>query len=87
MVDNPASCPPGRLQAYAAASQDVMQINLISFSQSELRVDLRPRPCSTLSSNELEPLRLLVTWSSEDRFMLQVTHLSAEEAEGISRRF
>ncbi|XP_037545108.1 uncharacterized protein si:dkey-225f5.4 [Nematolebias whitei] len=60
------------LQAHAAASQDVMQINLLAFSQSELRVDLRPRPCSILSSNELEPLRLLVTWSSEDRFGLQV---------------
>uniref|UniRef100_A0A3Q3B3V9 Uncharacterized LOC108251208 n=2 Tax=Kryptolebias marmoratus TaxID=37003 RepID=A0A3Q3B3V9_KRYMA len=55
------------LQAHAAATQDVMQINLLTFNQSELRVELRPRPCS-----ELEPLRLLVTWSSDDRFRLQV---------------
>ncbi|TDH03530.1 hypothetical protein EPR50_G00164840 [Perca flavescens] len=59
------------LQAYVSAAQDIMQISLLSFNQSELCVELRPRP-SHLSSNELEPLRLSVTWSHDDRFTLQV---------------
>lgn len=67
---------PVRLQAHAAATQDLMQIKLLAFNHSELRVELRPRPCSTLSTNQLEPLRLLVSWSSEDRFRLQVTQVS-----------
>ena len=50
-----------------------MQINLLSFNQSELCVELRPRPSSDQSSNELEPLKLSVTWSHNDRFSLQVT--------------
>lgn len=55
-----------------SALQDVMQINLLSFNQSELRVELRPRPSSDQSSNEQEPLKLSVTWSHDDRFRLQV---------------
>lgn len=64
---------PVRLQARVAALQDVMQIDLLSFDQSELCVELRPRPCSDRASNDLEPLRLSVTWSHGDRFRLQVT--------------
>ncbi|XP_008285804.1 uncharacterized protein LOC103361491 [Stegastes partitus] len=61
------------LQTHLSAVQDVMQINLLTFSQSELCVELRPRPSCTLSSNELEPLKLSVTWSHDDRFRLQVS--------------
>lgn len=59
------------LQAVVSSAQDVMQINLLSITQSELRVELRPRPPSPLSSNELEPLQLSITWSHDDRFTLQ----------------
>lgn len=61
------------LQAQVSATQDVMQVDLITFSQSELCVALRPRPSSNQSSSELEPLRLSVTWSHDDRFRLQVS--------------
>lgn len=61
------------LQTHLYAVQDVMQINLLTFSQSELCVELRPRPSSTLASSELEPLKLSVTWSHDDRFRLQVS--------------
>lgn len=60
------------LQGNVSALQDVMQIHLLSFNQSHLCVELRPRLSSNLSSNELEPLRLSVTWSHGDRFRLQV---------------
>ncbi|KAK5914649.1 hypothetical protein CgunFtcFv8_009073 [Champsocephalus gunnari] len=59
------------LQAVVSSAQDVMQINLLSITQSELRVELRPRPSSPLSSNELDPLQLSITWSHDDRFTLQ----------------
>ncbi|GAA6217822.1 uncharacterized protein LOC108891030 isoform X1, partial [Lates japonicus] len=65
------------LQVYVSAAQDVMQINLLSFSQSELCVEFRPRPSSYLSANELEPLKLTVTWSLDDRFTLQVNEGTA----------
>ncbi|KAF1380229.1 hypothetical protein PFLUV_G00184670 [Perca fluviatilis] len=75
------------LQAYVSAAQDVMQISLLSFNQSELCVELRPRPSSHLSSNDLEPLRLSVTWSHDDRFTLQVTEGPAGLVEdGVSGR-
>ncbi|XP_023117525.2 uncharacterized protein si:dkey-225f5.4 isoform X2 [Amphiprion ocellaris] len=61
------------LQTHLYAVQDVMQINVLTFSQSELCVELRPWPASTLSSSELEPLKLSVTWSHDDRFRLQVS--------------
>ncbi|XP_071320915.1 uncharacterized protein [Trachinotus anak] len=65
------------LQVCVTAAQNVMQINLLSFNQSELCVELRPRLSSALSSNELEPLKLLVTWSLDDRFRLQVNEGTA----------
>ncbi|XP_073350998.1 uncharacterized protein [Pagrus major] len=65
------------LQAYISAEQEVMQINLLSINQSELCVELRPRPSSDQSSNELEPLKVLVTWSRDDRFRLQVNEGTA----------
>uniref|UniRef100_UPI0037E9640D uncharacterized protein n=1 Tax=Semicossyphus pulcher TaxID=241346 RepID=UPI0037E9640D len=65
------------LQMHISAVQDVMQINLLSFNQSELCVELRPRLSSDLSSNELEPLRLSITWSHDDRFRLQVNEGTA----------
>ncbi|GLD73149.1 uncharacterized protein AKAME5_002447400 [Lates japonicus] len=65
------------LQVYVSAAQDVMQINLLSFSQSELCVEFRPRPSSYLSANELEPLKLTVTWSLDDRSTLQVNEGTA----------
>eukprot|EP00064_Thunnus_orientalis_P011299 superscaffoldBa00001620_g11329 len=62
-----------KLQVFISAAQDVMQINLLSFNQSELCVELRTRPSSdhNVSSNELVPLKLSVTWSHDDRFRLQ----------------
>ncbi|XP_056290073.1 uncharacterized protein LOC130206238 isoform X1 [Pseudoliparis swirei] len=60
------------LQVYASSLQDSMQINLLSFSQSELCLELRPRPSTDMSSNEPELLKLSVTWSHGDRFTLQV---------------
>ncbi|CAJ1075481.1 uncharacterized protein si:dkey-225f5.4 [Xyrichtys novacula] len=65
------------LQEYVSNVQDVMQINLLSFNQSELCVELRPRPSSDQSSNELEPLKLSVTWCHNDRFRLQVNEGTA----------
>ncbi|XP_056257733.1 uncharacterized protein si:dkey-225f5.4 isoform X2 [Seriola aureovittata] len=69
------------LQVYVSAAQGVMQINLLSFNQSQLCVELRPRLSSDLSSNELEPLKLSVTWSCDDRFRLQVSEGTAGLAE------
>ncbi|XP_034394780.1 uncharacterized protein si:dkey-225f5.4 [Cyclopterus lumpus] len=60
------------LQVYVSSLQDVMQINLLSFSQSELCLELRPRPSIDMLSNEPELLKLSVTWSHGDRFTLQV---------------
>ncbi|XP_074552451.1 uncharacterized protein LOC141809360 isoform X2 [Halichoeres trimaculatus] len=65
------------LQIYTSAAQDVMQINLLSFNQSELCVELRPRSSSYCSSNELEPLKMTITWSHDDRFRLQVNEGTA----------
>ncbi|XP_026204780.1 uncharacterized protein si:dkey-225f5.4 [Anabas testudineus] len=65
------------LQVYISAVRDVMQINLLSFNQSELCVELRPRPSSNLSSNELEPLKLSVGWNHDDCFTLQVNEGTA----------
>ncbi|XP_038566008.1 uncharacterized protein si:dkey-225f5.4 [Micropterus salmoides] len=70
------------LQVYVSTVQDVMQINLLSFSQSELCLELRPRSPSNQSSNELDPLKLSVTWSHDDRFTLQVNGSAAGLAEG-----
>ena len=63
---------PVRLQEHVSAVQNVMQVKLLSLNQSELCVELRPRPSADLSSNELEPLKLSVSWSVDDRFRLQV---------------
>ncbi|XP_037332403.2 uncharacterized protein si:dkey-225f5.4 [Pungitius pungitius] len=61
------------LQGYVSAVQDVMQINLLSFNQSELCLELRPRPFPDIVSNEPETLKLSITWSHNDRFTMQVT--------------
>ncbi|KAG7234940.1 hypothetical protein INR49_003581 [Caranx melampygus] len=68
------------LQVYISTAQDVMQINLLSFNQSQLCVELRPR-LSQVSSNELDPLRLSITWSLDDRFRLQVSEGAADPAD------
>ncbi|XP_024117978.1 uncharacterized protein si:dkey-225f5.4 [Oryzias melastigma] len=59
------------LQLLGTAVQEVTQVNLLSFNQSELCVEFRPRPPSTMSAQQLEPVGLTVTWSSEG-FSLQV---------------
>ncbi|XP_029364056.1 uncharacterized protein LOC115047336 isoform X2 [Echeneis naucrates] len=61
-----------QLQVCLCTVQDIMQIKLLSFNQSELCVELRPRLTSDHSSNELEPLKLSVTWGLDDHFSLQV---------------
>lgn len=58
-----------------SAQQDVLQVQLVSISQSELSMDLRPRPPCSDQPCELDPLRLSVTWSHDDRFRLQVVKL------------
>ncbi|KAM3598670.1 uncharacterized protein V6R79_021155 [Siganus canaliculatus] len=60
------------LQGRVSTIQDAMQINLLLLNQSEMCVELRPRPSSEQSANELEPLKLTVTWSHDDHFKLQV---------------
>ncbi|XP_075939539.1 uncharacterized protein LOC142941129 [Anarhichas minor] len=75
------------LQVYVSDVQEVMQINLLSFNQSELCLELRPRPSPDQSSNEPEPLKLSVTWSHDDRFTLQVMEGPAGLVEdGLSGR-
>ncbi|KAG8006606.1 hypothetical protein GBF38_021149, partial [Nibea albiflora] len=65
------------LQVYVSAVQEVMQINLLSFNQSELCVELRPRPSSDQATNELDPLKLSITWSQDEHFSLQVSGAAA----------
>ncbi|XP_006805321.1 uncharacterized protein si:dkey-225f5.4 isoform X1 [Neolamprologus brichardi] len=72
------------LQVHVSATQDVMHINLLAFNQSELCVELRPHTSSGLLSNELEPLRLSVTWSHDDRFRLQVRTQVSEGTAGLA---
>ncbi|KAM4717181.1 uncharacterized protein FYW61_017362 isoform 2-T2 [Anableps anableps] len=72
------------LQEHVVAVQEVMQVKLLSFNQSELLVEIRPRLSSHPSSTELEPLRLSVTWRHDDRFILQVGEEIAGLLEGSS---
>ncbi|XP_061567805.1 uncharacterized protein si:dkey-225f5.4 isoform X2 [Cololabis saira] len=60
------------LQQCVAATQGSMQLTLLSFSQSELSVELRPRPPPGGPAPSLEPARLAVSWSPAGRFTLQV---------------
>ncbi|XP_067088567.1 uncharacterized protein si:dkey-225f5.4 [Osmerus mordax] len=61
------------LQACVSATEGVMQYSLLSVSQSELCLELRPRLYGSSSSHgQLEPLKLTVTWSHDDRFCLQM---------------
>ncbi|CAL8306602.1 unnamed protein product [Merluccius merluccius] len=60
------------LQGYISATQDVMQSKLLAVNQYELVVEQRPALFGSQLSNELEPLRLSVTWSRDDRFIMQV---------------
>ncbi|XP_047427350.1 uncharacterized protein si:dkey-225f5.4 [Mugil cephalus] len=59
------------LQRLVPAVQGLMQVNLLSFNKSELSVEFRSRPSSNLSACELEPLKVSVNWSHDDRFTLQ----------------
>lgn len=61
-----------RLQEYISVAQGCTQVYLRSFNQWELSVELRPRPLSEETSEELEPLRLRVSWGLRDTFSLQV---------------
>ncbi|KAM8844135.1 uncharacterized protein AB9W97_022344 isoform 2-T2 [Spinachia spinachia] len=70
------------LQGYVSAVQDVMQINLLSISQSELCLELRPRPVPDMLSNEPDTLKLSITWSDNNRFTMQVTEGPAGLVEG-----
>ncbi|KAG7272704.1 hypothetical protein CRUP_029643, partial [Coryphaenoides rupestris] len=60
------------LKGYVLAIQDVMETKLLPVNQSELVVEQRPSLYGSQVSNELEPLRLSVTWCRDDRFKLQV---------------
>lgn len=61
-----------RLQQYLSVVQGCTQVYLLSFNQWELSVELRPRPPSEETAEELEPLRLRVSWGHRDTFSLQV---------------
>ncbi|XP_053195029.1 uncharacterized protein si:dkey-225f5.4 [Scomber japonicus] len=76
------------LQVSVATAQDVMHIKLLSFNQSELSVELRTRPSSdhNESSNELEPLKLSVTWRHDDHFRLQVLDGAGVVEDSVSGR-
>lgn len=50
-----------------------MQIHLLSINQSELCLELRPRPPCSDQTSQLDPLRLSVSCSHDDRFTLQVS--------------
>lgn len=63
---------PYRLQEYLSAARGYSQVHLLSFNQWEMSVELRPRPLCEEPSEELEPLRLRVTWGHRDTFSLQV---------------
>ncbi|XP_062294128.1 uncharacterized protein si:dkey-225f5.4 isoform X1 [Scomber scombrus] len=70
------------------AVQDAMHVKLLSFNQSELSVELRTRPSSdhNESSNELEPLKLSVTWRHDDHFRLQVLDGAGVVEDSVSTR-
>lgn len=70
-----SACSPVRLQEQLSVLQGVLQIHLLSLSQSELSLELRPRPPCSDQTSELDPLRLSVTWSHGDRFHLQVANM------------
>lgn len=60
------------MQEYLSAARGYSQVHLLSFNQSEMNVELKPRPLSEEPSEELEPLRLRVSWGHRDTFTLQV---------------
>lgn len=67
------SSPPfRRLQKYLSAVRGNLQVHLVSFNQWELSVELRPRPLCNEPSEELESLKLKVSWGHRDTFTLQV---------------
>ncbi|XP_023204928.1 uncharacterized protein LOC111611653 [Xiphophorus maculatus] len=70
------------LQEHATATQEVMQMQLLSVDQSELLLEIRPRLPSQPSANELPPPRLVVSWRHDDRFTLQVEEELAGQVEG-----
>ncbi|XP_077421747.1 uncharacterized protein LOC144051959 [Vanacampus margaritifer] len=61
-------------QSYVAAVQEVAHVSLLSFNQSKVSLELRPRPCAnvTLTSNDLEPLKVSIIWNQDDRFTLRI---------------
>ncbi|XP_054616029.1 uncharacterized protein si:dkey-225f5.4 isoform X2 [Dunckerocampus dactyliophorus] len=67
-------CSRDDLKAYASAVHDVMHLLLLSFNQSEVSLERAPHPPNhrNQSTNEPEPLKVLVTWSHDDSFRLQV---------------
>ncbi|KAK5607830.1 hypothetical protein CRENBAI_010462 [Crenichthys baileyi] len=67
------------LQEHVGAMQELMQIKLISFDQSEVLVEIRPRLSSNSSASELEPLRLSITCRHDDRFILRITNSDQQQ--------
>ncbi|CAF93141.1 unnamed protein product [Tetraodon nigroviridis] len=65
-----------KLQVQLSVLQELMQCHLLSIDQSELSVELRPRPPCSDQTSELDPLRLSVSWSQGDHFQLQVPAIS-----------
>ncbi|XP_077579193.1 uncharacterized protein LOC144200764 [Stigmatopora nigra] len=65
-------------QTYAAAVHEMAQVHLLSFNQSGMSLELRPRPPNTNRlSNQVEPLKLSVIWSPDGRFTLEVDPASS----------
>ncbi|XP_010872965.1 uncharacterized protein si:dkey-225f5.4 isoform X2 [Esox lucius] len=71
-LDRLANCQRLRdvLQGCLEETQGAMQYRLLSLGPSELQLELRPCFCGP--PDQLEPLRLTVTWTPEDHFVLQV---------------
>ncbi|XP_057694244.1 uncharacterized protein si:dkey-225f5.4 isoform X2 [Corythoichthys intestinalis] len=67
-------CSKEAFQIYAAAVREVAHVNLLSFNETEVTLELKPRLLANTNplSNQLEPLKLSVIWSPDDRFTLEV---------------
>ncbi|XP_077468047.1 uncharacterized protein LOC144083824 [Stigmatopora argus] len=66
-------------QTYAAAVHEMAQVHLLSFNQSGMTLELRPRPPANSNrlSNQVEPLKLSVIWNPDGHFTLEVDPASS----------
>ncbi|XP_037124388.1 uncharacterized protein si:dkey-225f5.4 [Syngnathus acus] len=81
-------CSRKALQSCLAAVQEVAHVSLLSFNQSQVSLELRPRPPANLAFNEPDPLKLSIIWSQDNRFTLRVdpASLTKQLQEDVSGR-